>query len=69
MDQRKSSSSLEEFSESDSPSRKKKQDKLDVIVRLLALLKEEEFTGWVKINFTQGSLGRVEKFEEVLKGK
>ena len=34
---------------------------VDVIMKLIA----GEFTGYIKINFTQGSLGRIEKFEEL----
>jgi hypothetical protein len=42
----------------------KKLDKLkDVIQGMI----EEDFTGHVKINFTQGGIGRIEKFEEILK--
>lgn len=28
---------------------------------------DRQFTGSLKINFTQGGIGRVEKFEEILK--
>lgn len=68
MNQSKTSS-LSKPKNTEAPSRSKKRDKLDLIVKLLSLLSEEEFTGWVKINFSQGTIGRVEKFEEVLKGK
>ncbi len=30
-------------------------------------LQKAKFTGYVKVNFSQGSLSRIEKFEEVLK--
>ncbi len=36
---------------------------VDAIMNLL----ENKFTGSIRINFTQGSIGRVEKFEEILK--
>jgi hypothetical protein len=36
---------------------------------LITKLAREEFTGQIKINFTQGGVGRVEKYEEVLKFK
>jgi hypothetical protein len=41
---------------------------MDRVTRLIEAIKkliEGEFTGYVKINFTQGSLGRIEKFEEL----
>jgi hypothetical protein len=31
------------------------------------MLTEQQFTGYIKVNFTQGGIGRVEKFEEILK--
>ncbi|MHC1729285.1 MAG: hypothetical protein AB9866_25350 [Syntrophobacteraceae bacterium] len=30
-------------------------------------LMDKNFTGYIKLNFTQGSIGRIEKFEEILK--
>jgi hypothetical protein len=36
---------------------------IDTMVGLI----ENQFTGSLKINFSQGSIGRVEKFEEILK--
>ncbi|MBN1903777.1 MAG: hypothetical protein JW927_01635 [Deltaproteobacteria bacterium] len=41
--------------------------KLDILKKEMEALSETAFTGYVKINFTQGSIGRVEKFEEILK--
>ncbi|HVP77599.1 MAG TPA: hypothetical protein VMV04_06865 [Thermodesulfobacteriota bacterium] len=41
---------------------------MDRVTRLIEVIKkliESKFTGYVKINFTQGSLGRIEKFEEL----
>ncbi|GAB6095194.1 hypothetical protein JCM14469_14460 [Desulfatiferula olefinivorans] len=38
--------------------------------RLLEFLnhsREKKFTGYIKINFSQGIIGRIEKFEEILK--
>ncbi len=43
------------------------EDKLNILSGLLQGLKDDGFTGYIKINFTQGSVGRVEKFEEILK--
>lgn len=44
-----------------------KDDKLNRLSIVLQALQQEGFTGYIKINFTQGSVGRVEKFEEILK--
>ena len=42
-------------------------EKLDRLSMLMVKLIEDEFTGHIKINFSQGGIGRVEKFEEILK--
>lgn len=44
-----------------------KQERLDRVSEVLQALHENRFTGYIKINFTQGSVGRVEKFEEILR--
>ena len=52
------------------PTGKKKDkhtEKLERLVSVLTVLMGDEFTGHIKINFSQGSIGRVEKFEEILK--
>jgi hypothetical protein len=41
--------------------------KLDRLLEYLKDLNEEKFTGSIKINFTQGSIARVERFEEISK--
>ncbi len=41
--------------------------KLGRLVQVMETLMEEKFTGYVKVNFSQGGIGRVEKFEEILK--
>lgn len=49
---------------------KKKEKHLKKIERLREVMQDmvdDEFTGHVKINFSQGGIGRVEKFEEILK--
>ena len=46
---------------------KKKTDKLSRIWSLIKGLIESQFTGYIKLNFTQGGIGRIEKFEEILK--
>ena len=45
----------------------KQAEKLDKLSGLMVKLMTEEFTGHIKINFSQGGIGRVEKFEEILK--
>lgn len=37
------------------------------LVDTLETMREEKFTGYIKINYTQGSIGRVERFEEILR--
>lgn len=39
-------------------------DRITRLVEAIRKLIESEFTGYIKINFTQGNIGRVEKFEE-----
>ena len=43
-----------------------KSDKLKQLYEYLTSIRNEIFTGYIKINFTQGNIGRVEKFEEIL---
>ena len=40
-------------------------DRMKSLSEAIGKLVEEEFNGYLKINFTQGSLGRIEKSEEV----
>jgi hypothetical protein len=40
-------------------------DKVTRLVDVIKKLIESAFTGYIKINFTQGNIGRVEKFEEL----
>ncbi len=42
-------------------------DKLKKFLGYLKIVKEDRFTGYLKINYSQGSIGRIEKFEEILK--
>jgi hypothetical protein len=37
------------------------------LVEFLETTKEQKFTGYIKINFSQGGISRIEKFEEILK--
>jgi hypothetical protein len=47
--------------------KEKQLEKMEKLVEVMTGLMGEEFTGHIKINFTQGGIGRVEKFEEILK--
>jgi len=38
------------------------------LVEVLQDMMNKEFTGHIKINFSQGGIGRIEKFEEILRG-
>lgn len=42
-------------------------EKLKKIVDMVKVLMDRKFTGYIKINFTRGTVERVEKFEEILK--
>jgi|AMWB02.1.fsa_nt_gi hypothetical protein len=42
--------------------------KIDKLIDHLKDIQDTQFTGYIKINFSQGNIGRVEKFEEILKG-
>ena len=44
-----------------------KQEKLNSLLDYLQAVCDEPFTGYIKINFTQGSVDRIERFEEILK--
>ena len=45
----------------------KKGDKLRQLFDYLLNVRDDDFTGYIKINFSQGNVGRIEKFEEILK--
>ena len=47
--------------------REKQLEKMEKLVEVMTILITEEFTGHIKINFSQGGIGRVEKFEEILR--
>ncbi|MEW6427392.1 MAG: hypothetical protein AB1568_05085 [Thermodesulfobacteriota bacterium] len=42
-------------------------DKHARLLEYLALVGKDQFTGYIKINYSQGNIGRIEKFEEILK--
>jgi len=44
-------------------------EKLTKINEMIKSLIDKKFTGYIKINFDRGAIGRVEKFEEILKNK
>jgi hypothetical protein len=41
--------------------------KFSKLIDYLNALQGNGFTGYIKVNFSQGSIGRIEKFEEVLR--
>ncbi len=43
------------------------EEKYKKLIEHLKRLQEKKFTGYIKVNFSQGSVGRIEQFEEVLK--
>lgn len=45
----------------------KDAEKLTKLWSVINDLKATEFTGYIKLNFTGGSIARIEKFEEILK--
>ncbi|HVP77601.1 MAG TPA: hypothetical protein VMV04_06875 [Thermodesulfobacteriota bacterium] len=44
-------------------------DKVKKIAETILSLMEKKFTGYLKINFSHGNIGRIEKFEEILRDK
>lgn len=44
-----------------------KYDRVQELIAYLHSLGDQEFTGFIKINYSQGSIGRVERFEEILR--
>jgi hypothetical protein len=42
-------------------------EKLAKIAQMIKSLMDKKFTGHIKINFTRGTVSKVEKFEEILK--
>jgi len=44
-----------------------KPDRLDELMEHLQLLRNSKFTGYIKINYSQGAIARIEKFEEILR--
>jgi hypothetical protein len=46
---------------------KKSKNKLALLMEYLDGIKSQNFTGYIKVNFSQGTIGRVERFEEILR--
>ncbi len=40
-------------------------DRMKRLAETIRSLADGQFSGYIKINFSQGSIGRVEKFEEI----
>jgi hypothetical protein len=47
------------------PKRLSKTDKHDRLFEMIRMLTDREFTGYLKVNFSQGGIGRIEKLEEL----
>jgi hypothetical protein len=45
----------------------KQKSKIDKVTDYLKEIHGDSFTGYIKINYTQGNIGRIERFEEILK--
>ena len=45
---------------------RRRKDRLEKLLMVIRGLMDGKFTGYIKLNFTQGSIGRIEKFEEIL---
>ena len=41
--------------------------KLKALIEHLYSLKDGKFTGYIKVNYSQGAIARIEKFEEILR--
>jgi hypothetical protein len=47
-------------------SRKSSENKLARLIKYLTGIQDQKFTGYIKVNFSQGTIGRIERFEEIL---
>jgi len=45
-----------------------RMNRLADLLSVIQEMTEKEFTGHIKINFSQGGIGRIEKYEEILRG-
>jgi hypothetical protein len=42
-------------------------ERLSRLIDIISVLINKKFTGYIRINFSRGTIGSVEKFEEILK--
>jgi len=42
-------------------------ERLSRLIEIINALMNKKFTGYIRINFSRGTIGSVEKFEEILK--
>lgn len=47
------------------PKKLSKHEKHERLFGIINTLADKEFTGYLKLNFTQGGIGRIEKLEEL----
>ncbi|NMC74404.1 MAG: hypothetical protein GYA56_08640 [Geobacteraceae bacterium] len=47
------------------PKKLSRTDKHDRLFEMIRMLAAREFTGYLKVNFSQGGIGRIEKLEEL----
>jgi hypothetical protein len=47
------------------PKKLSKSEKHHRLFGIINTLADREFTGYLKVNFSQGGIGRIEKFEEL----
>jgi hypothetical protein len=40
--------------------------RLQEVLEYLVVLEQSKFTGYIRINYSQGTVGRIEKMEEIL---
>lgn len=46
---------------------KKQSDKISRLFEYFQTVKDDELTGYIKVNFNQGNICKVEKYEEILR--
>ncbi len=51
------------------PKKLSKTEKNERLFEIIQFLATREFTGYLKVNFTQGAIGRIEKLEELALNK
>ena len=42
-------------------------ERLDLLIEYLKSIRKDQLTGYIKINFNQGNICKIEKFEEILR--